>query len=113
MKNLKTATPKEKQLQKKNAALRDQLAATREESDLQRQIKFRFVEEAAQLSKKLEHAVHANGTLVQRLGELEGEKAELEQTRQLSAESLLLERDELLVRVRRIEMRVKGLGFDV
>jgi hypothetical protein len=44
---------------------------------------------------------------------LQAANAQLEQTRLIAAEGLLLERDELLTRVRRIEFRVQGLGFNL
>lgn len=38
---------------------------------------------------------------------------QLEQTRQISADGMVLERAELLNRAERLGMRVRGLGFDV
>lgn len=106
MKNLKTPTPKEKQLQKENDLQRDTIASLEEESGA--------------IGKALEEALYRNQridgynqALAQVNDELRDEKAEIEQTCQITAESLLLERDELLVRVRRIDMRIKGLGFGV
>jgi hypothetical protein len=42
---------------------------------------------------------------------LETANADLDRTRRIAADSLLLERDELLTRVRRIEFRIQGLGI--
>lgn len=49
----------------------------------------------------------------QRLEQLAANYERLETTNLISAEGLRLERDELLTRARRLELRIMGLGFDV
>lgn len=99
MKNLKTATRKEKQLQ--------------QELEEQRAIRTRLVEENGSLREALEKVIYRHELIAVENRHLANGKAEREEIQRITAESLRLERDELLVRVRRIEMRVKGLGFDV
>jgi hypothetical protein len=103
MKNLKTAPTRSRAKDKQLHQRLDRAVS----------VGLHLAEENAELEKKLYATEHAFKRICEANAETSAAKAQLQNTAQMTAAGLLLERDELLTRVRRIEFRVQGLGYEV
>ena len=112
-KKLKQLTAENAELNAKNLDLFEANVSLECDLDREKDLTVYSGELVGKLTKQLNYSTNTIDKLSHERHAMNVKLQEVESIRQISAEGLIIERDELLVRARRLEMRIRGLGFDV